>query len=95
MEPHVGNEGMLGVGGDTSTALCPCPQRSQAAGQGDGLAAARARLGLAVPPPALRKAQPMLGAPHPVTSGGGAVGLWGLQCPQPGAARVELVFYLR
>ena len=38
---------------------------------GDGLAAAQARLGLAVPPPALRKAQPVLGAPHPVTSGGG------------------------
>lgn len=70
MEPHVGSERMLGVG-YTSTAIHLCPRRSQATGQGDGLAAPRARLGLAVPPPALQKAWPMLGAPHPVTSGGG------------------------
>lgn len=71
MELHVGSERMLGVG-YTSTAIHLCPRRSQATGQGDGLAAPRARLGLAVPPPALQKAWPMLGAPHPVTSGGGA-----------------------
>lgn len=36
------------------------------------------------PAPALQKARPS-GTPPPVTSGGGAVGLWGLWCLRPGA----------
>lgn len=66
----MGSERILGVG-YMSTAIRLRPRQSQAAGQGDGLAAPWARLGLAVPPPALQKARPVLGAPHPVTSGRG------------------------
>ena len=91
VEPHVGSEGMLGVGGDKSTAIRPCLQRSQA------MAWPLPRLDWAWPSrrPLCGRRSPCWGHHTLSPRAGGAVGLWGLQCPQPGAARVELGFYLR